>query len=299
VRFLGVILGVLSFGGCRFNVDGISGNGGATDLAHGDDQGAGEFDLAGVVVDMAGQPPTDLATAMVDMTPDPCGSAGAIAAHCVIGSPPTVDGNLADWPDNLFTRMTHSTQGVITSSGSNWQGNPADDDDDLSVRRAVRWDLTNLYVAIAVTDDKRETPNNTLQTQNDAAELFLDGLHDRKTTYDADNDWQLVYSADGRTPAAYHGGNGAMFPSGAQQAWGGTSPNWTLELAVPWSALGNAPVTVGRIIGFDVKDDDNDDGNMMRQRDLIMYYVAGNGGGTCAAPYCRTDAFGAVQLQGR
>jgi hypothetical protein len=62
--------------------------------------------------------------------------------------------------------------------------------------------------------------------------------------------------------------------------------------------LGGTAATLGRVVGFDLKIDDNDQGDAQRDRDLVMFYTASSAG-TCAAPYCRTDAFGGVQLQGR
>ncbi len=295
--------------GCHFSVgslDGVGGNGGNgggggdnADLAtSGDDLATGSADdLASVGsggdLAMPSGPP--------DMAVDPCANApalgaGNVAAQCVIGDAPVVDGNLGDWPTSLFAPLTRSTAGVV-ASGS-WTGVPATDDPDLSARWAVRWDTSNVYIAVSVVDDIRQTPSSSALTQNDCVELFFDGNHDRTVSYGSD-DWQLVYTADTRTQA-YQNGNTVNLPTGVnvQKAWGGVSPNWTLEVAVPWTLLGGTP-TLGRVIGFDLKLDDNDTGLSTRDRDLVLYYNAGNGGGSCSAPYCRTDAFGAVQLQGR
>jgi len=164
----------------------------------------------------------------------------------------------------------------------------------------VRWDLTYLYVAIAIADDVRQTPNSSPPSSisnNDAIEIFVDGNHNRSTTY-AQDDWQLVYSADAQKVASQ--GSPLPWPLGTHEAWGGTSPAFTVEAAIPWSILGGAAVTPGRVVGFDLKLDDNDGANgTTRDRDLILYYNPANGNGGCSAPNCRTDVFGAVQLQGR
>jgi len=275
--------------GCRFSVGAVPGNGavGESDLADGPSDGA-------VVQD-----PDDLtATTMPDLVGDPCANppplmAGAVAAQCVIGHPPTIDGDLSDWPQAQFLAMTRAT----AAQASGWGAPSSSDDSNSSARFFVRWDLQNLYVAASVTDDAQETPNKPPGlSDNDALEIFLDGEHDRSSTY-GPNDWQLVYSADGQMAAAQV--TLVKWPKDAKQAWGGTSPSFTVEAAIPWSALGNAPAALGRVVGFDLKLDDNDQGNTTRDRDLIMYYVPATGGGTCSAPYCRTDVFGAVQLQGR
>lgn len=294
-----VALVLLSCAGCHFRVDALPG--GATAV---DDLAVGDVDLGTVdPADLAAGSSGDLAGVVADMTFDPCANppalgAGNVAAQCVIGNPPTIDGNLTDWPPGLFAPLTRSTPGVITTTPSAWPGPAATDDADSSARWAVRWDLTYVYIAVSVVDDIRKTPDATSLTQNDCVELFLDGLHDRTQAYGGD-DWQLVYSADGKT-ATYQDGQAAAVPNGVtvQTAYGGSSPDFTVEVAVPWAMLGGTAATLGRVVGFDLKLDDNDSGLTTRDRDLTLFYTA-PGGGSCTAAYCRTDAFGAVQLQGR
>lgn len=283
----------LLVGGCRFNlhaIDDVSPSV-SVDLA----TAAAVPDLSagiGVADDLATAPALDLAS-------DPCANppalgGGNLAAQCVIGNPPTVDGNLADWPP--LAQWTSARRASAALSGGSWQNDPSQDDPDCSAKFFVRWDLSYLYVAVSVTDDIRNVPNSPPGlTDNDAVELFFDGLHDRSQAY-GDDDRQLVYSAD-KAKMAAKDGNAASWPAGTVEKWGGTSPAWTLEAAVPWSALGGTPATLGRVVGFDVKLDDND-GGFTRARDLAEYYAAPSGG-ACSAPYCRTDAFGAVQLHGR
>jgi hypothetical protein len=275
--------------GCRFTVDAIEGLGAPDDLPAAD-----PVDLAASEEPDLGA--TDLATAPGDLVPDPCGSApalgaGNVAAQCVIGKPPVIDGDLADWPLAGFLAITKSS--AAQNSGT-WD-TAVPNDANSSARYFVEWDLSYLYVAVSVTDDVRNTPNVPPQlTDNDAVEVFVDGKHDRVATYDND-DWQLVYSADAQKAAGQI--NVVSWPAGTHEAWGGTSPSWTLEAAIPWSILGGAPTAPGRVVGFDIKLDDNDAGST-RDRDLVLFYDAPSGG-QCQAPYCRSDAFGAIQLQGR
>lgn len=279
--------------GCRFSVDAITDTPAPDDLATsaaGDLATSLMLDLG--VADLTVVPPDDL-------TPDPCAGAPAlginnIGAQCVIGNPPTIDGDLSDWPMAQFLPMTKAT--AAQANGS-WDTGVANDTNS-SARYYVRWDLTYLYVAIAAADDIRQTPNSgSAISNNDAIEIFVDGNHSRSTTYGTD-DWQLVYSADKAKVASQ--GTVVAWPAGTHEAWGGTSPAFTVEAAIPWSILGGAAATPGRVVGFDLKLDDNDgDNGTTRDRDLILYYNPGNGDGSCSAPNCRTDAFGAVQLQGR
>lgn len=287
--------------GCKFSVDALQGIGDvagsdlavADDLAMGGAGGGGGSDDLALLVDMA-MPP-----APPDLVPDPCAGApalgaGNVAAQCVIGTPPTIDGNLTDWPTASFLPMTKTTS---AQANGTWDVAGIANDTNSSARYMVRWDLQYLYVAVSISDDVQNTPNppGSQLSENDAVEIFIDAGHEQSNTYDA-NDWQFVYSADqNKVYAQLTLKQG--WPSGMHEAWSKTSPAWSLEAAIPWSFLGGTPA-LGRLVGFDLKLDDNDSGTT-RQRDLILFYNPGNGNGGCTAPNCRADAFGTVQLQGR
>ena len=293
-----IVFLVVVCGGCHFKVGAIPGvDLGDTpdrpDLAGsigGDDLGLGEVDFSGVTLDLAG----------VDLTMDPCGTPtalgqGNVAAQCVIGAPPTIDGDLTDWPTASFLPLTHVTA-EGSSVASTWHSSDTANDADSSARYFVKWDRTYLYVAASITDDVLKTPNSGDQlSYNDALEIFLDGAHDRTISYGSD-DIQLVFSADNEVVAG-RDASVVTFPKGVSQAIGGTAPSWTLEVRIPWSLLGGS-ATIGRVIGFDLKLDDNDTGGAARSRDLVLFWRAASGG-TCTEPACRTDSFGAVQLMGR
>ncbi len=288
--------------GCQFSIDALTGVGTTSDGGAG---AAADLAVAGGVDD--GGAPADLAT-LVDLTPvgppdlvpDPCAGApalgaGNVAAQCVIGTPPTIDGNLAEWPTASFLPMTKTTS---AQANGTWDVAGIPNDTNSSARYSVRWDLNYLYVAVSIADDIQNTPNTTPSqlSENDAVEIFVDGMHDRSNTYDTTDDWQLVYSADGQKVAAQL--TVTAWPNGTQQMWSHTSPSWMLEAAIPWSILGGGAIAPGKLVGFDLKLDDNDSG-LTRQRDLVLFYNPGPGNGNCTAPNCRADAFGTVQLQGR
>ena len=283
--------------GCKFSIEALTGVGSA---APGDLAVAGEHD-GGVAA------PDDLAVAVADLVPpgppdlvvDPCAGApalgaGNVAAQCVIGDPPTIDGDLSEWPLASFLPMTKTTS---AQANGTWDVTGIPNDTNSAARYFVRWDLQYLYVALSITDDIRNTPNpvGSQLSENDAVEIFVDGQHTRSSSYDG-TDWQLVYSADAQKVAAQL--TVTPWPSGTHEAWGGISPAFTVEAAIPWSLLGNNAAAPGRLVGFDLKLDDNDSGTT-RERDLILYYNPGTGNGGCTAPNCRADAFGTVQLQGR
>jgi len=291
------IAALLACAGCHFSVDALT-NLGSTDavMAVGDDLATADpGDLAGGVVRDLAQP-----TGPVDMTPDPCSGApalgsGNIAAQCVIGTPPTIDGNLADWPLASFLPMTKTS---AAQANGTWDVTGIPNDANSSARYFVRWDLQYLYVAVSITDNIQNSPNTSDSqiSNNDAIELFFDGLHERSSSYDS-NDWQLVFDTT-MAKVAGQGTTVVTFPTTVVEAWGGTSPSWTLEAAIPWSILAVNSAQPGRLVGFDLKLDDNDSGTT-RERDLILYYGTANGNGGCTAPNCRTDVYGTVQLQGR
>jgi hypothetical protein len=293
VVVVAVLLGFCA--GCHFSVGALNdlGGGGEVDMADGPDLASGDPGDLGTANDLTMSAPPDL-------VPDPCAGApalgsGNIAAQCVIGTPPTVDGNLADWPLTSFLPMTKTTS---AQANGTWDVPMIPNDTNASARYFVRWDLSYLYVAISITDDVRNSPNTTDSqiSNNDAIEIFVDGGHERSNSYDS-NDWQLAFDTNLKMVA----GNGSAvvtFPAGTKQGWGGTSPSWTLEAAIPWSIMGGSAAAPGRLVGFDLKLDDNDAGTA-RDRDLVLFYNPGNGNGSCNAPFCRADAFGTVQLQGR
>jgi hypothetical protein len=284
--------------GCKFSVHAL------------DNVGSGDVDFA-VADDMAIGPdpgdlgPGDLAmSAPPDLVGDPCSGspalgAGNIAAQCVIGNPPTIDGDLSEWPLAQFLPLTKTT---AAQANGTWDVTGIANDTNSSARYFVRWDLTYLYVAISIADDVRNTPNTTPSqlSNNDAIEIFLDGKHDRANSYGTD-DWQLVYSAnlpaDTTNNRVAAQGSVVAWPAGTHEVVAGSSPAFTLEAAIPWSIL-TGTAAPGRVVGFDLKLDDNDVGTV-RDRDLILYFNPANGNGGCTAPNCRTDIFGAVQLQGR
>lgn len=287
-----VILALFLSAGCHFHTALPNSSASPTpDLAFGgtDDLGSD----VGAASDLATAGDPDLAAAP-DLLPDPCGTptalgTGNVPAQCVIGAPPTIDGNLADWPPLAqFATLTEANAAV---AGGSWQQDPAQDDPDLSAKYFVRWDAQNLYVAVAVTDDIRNTPNSPpYLTDNDAVEVFLDGNHDRKA-YSTD-DWQLVLSEDGKTAAGQP--TVVAFPSGAKAvAVEGAGANYTVEFAVPWSVMKVTSPTASALIGFDLKIDDNDGGST-RARDLVLFETMAG-----TAPIDSPSTFGTVQLMGR
>lgn len=224
-----------------------------------------------------------------------------VAATCVRGAvAPVVDGDLADWPGGVWYTIRHADAG---GNSGTWGTDENLNDADLSASVAARWDDQYLYVAAKVTDDVRGLGGSN-NVNDDAVEIYVDGLHDRDVAYEAD-DAELVFNAGGVGQMWKYGGtNPQPLPAGIVAAARDATPaaSWTLEVALPWSMLGGTAAAPARLIGFDIQLDDND-GGATRARTLTWANAAPMGC-TCAGtanpcePYCDPQAFVALALAG-
>lgn len=145
----------------------------------------------------------------------------------------------------------------------------------------VLYDATYLYVAIRVTDaaNFNDSPN---AWDDDAIEIFIDGDHNRGTVYDAyDRQIIKVYGSPANTVWESNGTS-----SGTSSGWKSVAGGYTMEFAIPWSAINVVP-TSGKSVGFDVAIDDDDNG---AGRDSQLTW-AGNGDN-----WGNTSAFGSLIL---
>ncbi len=258
--------------------------------------------------DLGTVPDTDLATSddlspAPDLMTDPCGlplapASDTVTAACTIGDMPAIDGNLNDWAPSLFTlSVRHQT---AASSFGSWHNDEHDNDDDLSARGALRWDQSYLYLAFQITDDARST-NSIAFWDNDTIELYLDGLGDRADDYGSD-DLEIMVRADGEV--RFYRDGGEVKPAQTitvKVSDRALDKGWNLELAVPWSALGNGAVVPARRLGFTLQLNDNDNG-ALRDRGMIWQNKVSGGCNTCVgscAPWCNTKSFYDLRLGSR
>lgn len=245
----------------------------------------------------------DLSLVGPDLALDPCAPArtppaNVLGVRCAIGNPPVLDGDLSEWGTLDYTLNHRNAQ--AQSGSSAWQQDPAQDDADCSATFALRWDLTNLYVAMHVNDDIRGVHPGAAGYQpylDDAVELYLDGNGDRTMTYNAD-DWQYIVTAD-RNSQTYKTAvaQGAVPASYFAVKDDATGAGYSVELRVPWSALGANPVVNGRTIGVDFLVDDDDDATMQQLTRYLLWWNMSSTG--CNYPSACTSNFGAAQLVGR
>ncbi|QJC51548.1 hypothetical protein HGI30_08280 [Paenibacillus albicereus] len=149
----------------------------------------------------------------------------------------TVDGALNE---NLWSMSKQAKQAIIGSPNN-------------TTRFGALWDDQYLYVGVDVIDG---TLHNAaaLPYYDDSVELYIDGDHNKGSAYDS-KDRQYVkgwndsslWEQGGRTSGVLHG-------------WAARPGGYSVELAIPWSALGIAP-TAGMTIGFDVAGNDTDTGS--------------------------------------
>ncbi|MGF1451820.1 MAG: putative Ig domain-containing protein [Opitutales bacterium] len=107
-----------------------------------------------------------------------------------------------------------------------------------------------LHIGVRVVDASVTTDSADL-VQDDCVQIFLDALHDREATFNAD-DRHLVIDASGR----FEERNAR--PTGITVATSLTADGYSVEVRVPWSNLGIQPEDYFSV-GFDlgVSDDDN------------------------------------------
>jgi hypothetical protein len=236
---------------------------------------------------------------------DPCGNATVgdadLGARCMIGAPPTINGNADDWAQGQFVSLTHANAAFNGGTGT-WTGDPTQDDADCSSRFALGWDKEALYVVVVARDDVRAIhPAETNYYNDDATELFFDGDGDRSGPY-ALEDRQFIVRADGRAQELHESlPPVAGLPQAvAYKVGAGTGAGFTLEMAVPWGLLGKSAPLPGDRIGFDVYVDDDDSPSVTADRKhYIVWRNNPSGIDGCSEPHCATSAFGLVRLIGR
>jgi len=149
----------------------------------------------------------------------------------------TIDGNLNESAWSIAKPVTKDASGTSNNT----------------TKFGVLWDDTYLYVGVSVADANLFN-NSADPYADDSVEIYIDGNHNKGTTYDS-YDRQFIKGWNDSTLWEQKAKT-----TGVQHAWAATTGGYTVELAIPWSSLGVTP-TVGMTIGFDVANNDEDDGN--------------------------------------
>ncbi len=97
---------------------------------------------------------------------------GTLNYHFVtrVSKPPTIDGDLGDWPEDFPLVADRSDQFWLNNSPKPWGGA-----DDLSARLWLQWDDKHLYLAAKVVDDVAAFPDTPgSEFTKDCIELLID-----------------------------------------------------------------------------------------------------------------------------
>ncbi|CAG1022797.1 hypothetical protein MTYM_01996, partial [Methylococcales bacterium] len=144
----------------------------------------------------------------------------------------------------------------------------------------VLWDSTYLYVGMKVLDDNLYN-DSTNVWDDDGVEIYIDGDHNRGTTYDSYDrqfikGWNdpILFEKHGKTTGVLHG-------------WAPISGGYSIEFAIPWSNLGITPAA-GMTLGFSAGYNDDDNG-AVREGLAVWIGTANNN--------IDTSAFGEIVLE--
>ena len=115
---------------------------------------------------------------------------------------------------------------------------------DNTVQFATLWDADTLYLGFKVADAQLESDAIALW-QNDGVEIYFDVLHTATASMDGD-DWRIVVDIEANSTQ-----------SAVLAGVLSTSTGYTMELGIPWSALGETPEaskTLGLLVGNNDRD---------------------------------------------
>lgn len=179
--------------------------------------------------------------------PKPCARAG---------QPVKVNGRLDDW-DGLPFVVEQPAQ--ILKNAQAWTG-PAD----CSYRFGVSFDLTNLYVAVQVTDDVLVNDRGDEPWQQDGVEVRLDARPDPQRSLGQGNtdfkETLLVALVPVNAKDKQRGVRLTELPQGSQVACIKTKDGYTAEIAIPLSYLKKLQGDDWDMFRLDVAVNDLDDG---------------------------------------
>lgn len=146
----------------------------------------------------------------------------------------------------------------------------------------MTWDATNLYFVFAVTDD---TPHDdsALQWQDDSVEIYLDVDNAKSTSYQADDQQLTIARSTTEIQGINSADTGSIVVVRASDAGG-----YTLDVTVPWAAIGVSNPPLGDDIGFDFAINDDRDGGDTREAQVMVFGASNN--------FENTSQFGTITL---
>ncbi len=159
-------------------------------------------------------------------------------------SAPTIDGTAEiAWGNYATSSLDEIPVGTISGPS------------DLSATYQTMRDANNLYILVEVTDDNLWNDGGPNPWDNDGVEVFIDMGNDKNTSYGVDDfQYAFVYN-DAVTVTEYkHNAiTGVTFSQGVKAG------GYIMEISIPWTTLGGAPID-GELIGFDLHINEDDGG---------------------------------------
>jgi hypothetical protein len=156
-------------------------------------------------------------------------------------SPPVIDGDLSDWPEDLPILEANTPRQFLRGAGL-WQGPEVDS-------HAVRllWDADRLYIAATVRDPLHEQPY-TLSTawQGDTLWFYMTSSPDARSLT---SKFTLAQTPDG--PQVWDWIHTRFLP-GAEMVFTPGDGGYLYETSIPWEALDVTAPQAGQRIGLEV-----------------------------------------------
>lgn len=157
-----------------------------------------------------------------------------------VQTPPTLDGDPADWPPDLPVLAADTAQQLLRGGGL-WQGAEVD-----SHRVTLAWDDENLYMLAQVRDPEHNQPFTLRNVgQADTLWVYLTSTPDAQRL---SAKFTLAQTPDG--PQIWNWIS-TRFLDGAALAWQPTEAGYTYEAAIPWSSLDVEAPAAGMQFGFE------------------------------------------------
>lgn len=237
-------------------------------LPPGADQNGAVEDEEETAVSPADDPPV-AATVTLPGAPPPADQTGSSQAIAVrLSSPPTINGNLSDWPDAPTTQsshVVHRADGVTRSPTA------------LATWR-LGWDDTHLYVITAVTDDIHvQTQQGSQVFRGDSLELQIETNPNRNASSLGPSNFQIALSPGNFSdipPSAFRfqgNAQGQMRDALGHSivvAANQTDEGYIVEAAIPWADL-NMTATAGLTLRVALNLNDNDTPGTARQEMML------------------------------
>ncbi len=149
---------------------------------------------------------------------------------------------------------------------------------DLSAKFKSLWKSDSLYLFLDITDDILTAPVSIPSYQRDGVEIVIDSNNSKNNNYDGINDCKFIFNYIGTNgsvvgPAdVFNNGQSNCNSNGVVYSQGSKQGGYTLEIKIPWSALGTNPNShnANDLIGLDMFVDDNDGGSI--KESVLAFY---------------------------